>query len=195
LITPNNDLVPALNVLFGNGDGTFQAPLTYSTYFGDSYFAAVGDFNEDGKTDFAVVSDIPQNLQVFLGGTIPKLSVSLSHGADFHPGEIGASYNIVIANHGPVPTGSFVLVVDTLPSEFKATAITGNGWNCTLGDLQCFRADTLAPGASFPPIQLTVNVASNAASPVVNTVTVSGGNAASVVANDSTVIVQQRRPR
>jgi uncharacterized repeat protein (TIGR01451 family) len=45
------DLVsPGPTILLGNGDGTFQAPL-YGLFGGNAY--AVGDFNGDGKVDFA----------------------------------------------------------------------------------------------------------------------------------------------
>jgi fibronectin type 3 domain-containing protein len=41
--------------------------------------------------------------------------------------------------------------------------------------MTCTRSDALAPAASYPPITVTVNVASNAAASVTNTATVSGG--------------------
>ncbi len=42
-------------VLLGNGDGTFQAPVTYSPGNDSAFFVAVGDFNGDSKLDLAVV--------------------------------------------------------------------------------------------------------------------------------------------
>jgi hypothetical protein len=55
----NNDHVPDLAaasagsvaVLLGNGDGTFQAPLTSASAFNGFAPLAVGDFNRDGKLD------------------------------------------------------------------------------------------------------------------------------------------------
>jgi hypothetical protein len=41
------------NVLLGNGDGTFQAAVSYSVG-GNPISVAVGDFNGDGKADLAV---------------------------------------------------------------------------------------------------------------------------------------------
>ena len=43
----------ALDVLLGNGDGTFQAPLTFSGPF-TAPQALFGDFNGDGRTDVLV---------------------------------------------------------------------------------------------------------------------------------------------
>ncbi len=40
-------------VLLGNGDGTFQGPVEYSTPL-NPYELTAGDFNKDGKLDLAV---------------------------------------------------------------------------------------------------------------------------------------------
>jgi hypothetical protein len=85
-----------------------------------------------------------------------------------------------------------VTVADTLPAGLTATAIAGTGWTCSISPtLGCTRSDTLAAGASYPVISLTVNVASNAPASVTNTATVSGGgevNTSNNTANDITVI-------
>jgi hypothetical protein len=49
----------SVSILLGNGDGTFQAPLSFNTIFNSGFqtsaFAlAAGDFNGDGKVDLAV---------------------------------------------------------------------------------------------------------------------------------------------
>ena len=67
--------------------------------------------------------------------------------------------------------------------------MSGTNWNCTLGTLTCTRADLLAPGASYPAITVTVNVANNAPASVTNVVSVSGGgeiNTSNDTANDVT---------
>ncbi len=62
--------------------------------------------------------------------------------------------------------------------------MSGTGWNCTQPAGPCTRADSLAAGASYPSITLTVTVASNAPSSVTNTATVSGGGQSNTT-NDS----------
>jgi hypothetical protein len=58
--------VTVLTLLSGNGDGTFQAPITHDTG-GNSLFAlAVGDFNGDGKLGFAAADSLAGAL-VFSG--------------------------------------------------------------------------------------------------------------------------------
>jgi uncharacterized protein (DUF2141 family) len=55
----------SVEVLLGNGDGTFQTPLSLSA--GNEPFPlAVGDFNGDGKLDFAVC-DFNSGVYLFLG--------------------------------------------------------------------------------------------------------------------------------
>jgi hypothetical protein len=46
----------AIGVLLGNGDGTFQAAVTYSSGGGDATSVAVADVNGDGKLDLLVAN-------------------------------------------------------------------------------------------------------------------------------------------
>lgn len=128
---------------------------------------------------------------------LPDLGIVKTHAGNFAQGQAGASYSIVVSNAGPGPTSGTVTVVDALPAGLTATAMTGTGWTCTLGTLTCTRADVLAASASYPPIVLTVNVASNAPSSVVNVATVSGGGDASPgnsTSSDTTVIASAAGP-
>jgi len=57
------------SVLLGNGDGTLQAPLSF-TVDGSSHLAhslAVGDFNDDGKSDIVVANADITGISVLLG--------------------------------------------------------------------------------------------------------------------------------
>ncbi|MBN8734260.1 MAG: DUF11 domain-containing protein, partial [Acidobacteria bacterium] len=103
------------------------------------------------------------------------LTITKTHTGDFARGQVGATYTITVTNQGGSATSGTVTVVDTLPAGLTATAMAGTGWTCTLSPLQCTRADSLAGGASYPVITVTVNVAATAAPDVVNSATVSGG--------------------
>jgi hypothetical protein len=46
-----------LSVLLGNGDGTFQSPVTYSTAGYNAYTVSVGDLNHDGVLDIVVANE------------------------------------------------------------------------------------------------------------------------------------------
>jgi hypothetical protein len=70
VLTPATGTSGNLAVMIGNGDGSFQPPVPYPAAAGAA-FAAVGDFNGDGKPDLAVSSlsltTFTISLLVFLG--------------------------------------------------------------------------------------------------------------------------------
>jgi len=53
-------------VLLGNGDGTFQSPVSYDAG-AQPISVAVGDFNGDGKLDLVVANNSSSNVSVLLG--------------------------------------------------------------------------------------------------------------------------------
>ena len=176
-----------ISVLPGNGDGTLQAPQSY-TVGSAPRGILVGDFNGDGRTDVAVVNSSSNAVSILLGVLTPVLSVTSSHSQSFALGQTGAAYSITVSSNGPGITSGLVTVTDTLPSGLTATAMTGQGWSCTLSSLTCTRSDSLAASASYPAIALTVSVSQNAPSSVTNLVTVSGGSAIGATGGDPTNI-------
>ena len=56
-----------VNVLLGKGDGTFAAPVRYSTGGSGEGQIALGDFNGDGKLDIAVVNQADSTISLLLG--------------------------------------------------------------------------------------------------------------------------------
>ena len=105
------------------------------------------------------------------------LVVSKTHSGTFRQGQVGATYTLVVTNIGAWAHNSFIFVNDTLPAGLTATSMTGGGlWSCTVTPLQCIYnvPIPLAPGASLPPITLTVDVAPNAPSSLVNLAHVDG---------------------
>jgi hypothetical protein len=122
----------------------------------------------------------------------PDLTITKAHLGDFARNHAGAVYMMVVSNVGTAATVGTVTVTDTLPAGLTATALAGTGWSCTLGTLTCTRSDVLGNGDSYPPITLTVTVASTAPSSVINTATVSGGgdvNPGNDSASDPTAVV------
>src|SRR5262249_43499967 len=101
------------------------------------------------------------------------------------------TYVITVTNIGLGASTGLVTVTDSLPSGLTATAISGTGWTTDLGTLTGTRSDVLVAGSSYPPITITVSVATNAPSSVTNSATVSGGgqtNAANDTVADPTTI-------
>lgn len=116
----------------------------------------------------------------------PAWKVTATHNGTFVQGQASATYTIGISNNGTAATSGSVTVTDTLPVSLAATAMAGTGWSCTLAS--CTRGDALVAGGAYPPITLTVNVAPNAPSQVINQVAVTGGGAAAANASDPTAV-------
>ena len=121
------------------------------------------------------------------------LTVASSHTGNFRQGDVGDTYTITATNSGTGPTSGTVSVADMLPAGLTATAMSGTGWTVNFGALTASRSDVLAPGMSYPPLVLTVNVSATAAAGLTNTATVSGGGevvTSNDTASDPTTIVQ-----
>src|ERR1700727_1925572 len=78
----------AVNVLLGNGDGTFQPAVTYNTGAADANFLAVADANGDGKLDLLVINICASNnscsggvLSVLLGNGDGTFQTAVNYGS------------------------------------------------------------------------------------------------------------------
>jgi len=86
LVGFNGGYAGPVSVLLGNGDGTFQAPVT-STVVGTYPMAfAVGDFNGDGKPDIAVT--YWTGIAVSLGNGDGTFQASIDSSINFVPGYV-----------------------------------------------------------------------------------------------------------
>jgi hypothetical protein len=63
---PPPGIAATIDVLLGNGDGSFQAPISY-TSLEEPYAVAVGDFNNDGLPDVAVANESYSDISIYLG--------------------------------------------------------------------------------------------------------------------------------
>jgi uncharacterized repeat protein (TIGR01451 family) len=125
----------------------------------------------------------------------PLLRIAKSHTGNFTQGQNGATYSVTVSNAiGAVPTSGTVTVTETAPSGMTLVSMNGGAtWNCTVLP-NCTTSSVLNGGASFPPITVTVNVASNAGTPLSNSVSVSGGGSPGNSISDSTVINAKINP-
>ena len=120
----------------------------------------------------------------------PDLTITKTANGSFTQGQSGAGYTLTVSNTGGVATSGTVTVIDNLPTGLSPATISGPGWSCGISGntATCTRSDALAPGASYPPITLTVNVASNAPPSVTNMATVGGGGDLNAANNTATVV-------
>jgi hypothetical protein len=65
-ISDNLELTEGVDIMLGNGDGSFQAPVTYATA-NDPRMVVVADFNGDGKLDLATINSGSETVSVLLG--------------------------------------------------------------------------------------------------------------------------------
>ena len=166
------------------GNGSVGVLSTSNTSFGSAYGTTAG---WDFATGIGTVNaanllgswPVPSNQ--------PVLTITKSHAGNFTQGQQNATYSVTVSNRAnAVSTSGTVTVTETMPSGLSLVSMLGTGWNCAANT--CTRNDVLNPGQTFPPIIVTVNVASSASSPQINQVSVSGGGSGNAAATDSTII-------
>jgi hypothetical protein len=85
LVVPNDadlqGLGGGVNIMLGNGDGTFQAPQKFVNYSSPGS-VAVGDFNGDGLSDLAVIYG---GVDIFLGNGDGTFQLPTSYAAGTQP--------------------------------------------------------------------------------------------------------------
>ncbi len=124
----------------------------------------------------------------------PDLTIAKSHVGSFTQGQSGATYNVVVTNSGAGAklAATLVTVTDNAPAGLTVTAMAGTGWTCTTLP-SCTRSDVLTAAASYPAITVTVSVAANATSPLLNSVSVSTAalesDSGNNTVNDPTIII------
>ncbi|MGB9245018.1 MAG: IPT/TIG domain-containing protein, partial [Candidatus Acidiferrales bacterium] len=116
---------------------------------------------------------------------LPVLAINKTHTGNFTQGQTGATFQVTVSNTGTGDTEGQVTVTEVPPTGLTVTAMAGTGWTCVT---TCTRSDTLAGGASYTPITVTVNVATNAPSSLTNQVEVSGGGSAPATGSDTVTI-------
>jgi uncharacterized repeat protein (TIGR01451 family) len=154
--------------------------------FGGPYGVAV-----DASGNVYVVDHLYSLIRMLVPGlTHALLSIASTHSTDFTPGQADALYSVVVTNTaGAGPTSGTVTVTEALPPGLTLVSMSGAGWTCS--GATCTRSDVLTRGSSYPPIAVTVNVASDAPAQVTNEVIVTGGGSTTGSATDLTTISSQ----
>jgi hypothetical protein len=65
-VSDNESTIPGVDIMLGNGNGTFEPPVGYATA-PDPRMVIAGDFNSDGKVDLATTNAESETISVLLG--------------------------------------------------------------------------------------------------------------------------------
>jgi uncharacterized repeat protein (TIGR01451 family) len=126
----------------------------------------------------------------------PNLTITKTDNGPWNQGGTG-QYTITVKNIGTTVTAGTITVTDTLPAGLTYTSKGGSNWTCAYAApvVTCTYTHngthTIAAGGTAQLLLLNVTVSATATSPVVNSVTVSGGgdiNTTNNTATDSTIV-------
>jgi len=104
----SNSASNTVGVLLGNGDGTFRAPLIYSTGGNTPLSVAIADVNGDGKPDLVVVNGGSDTIGVLLNTTGIHNPTSTSLTSSLNPSIYGqkVTWSATVTSSGSfMPTG------------------------------------------------------------------------------------------
>ncbi|WP_334186251.1 hypothetical protein, partial [Novosphingobium sp.] len=142
---------------------------------GDYFQVAVMDTNFDSQTNVAARnSSVSVSLTCASG---PVLGVAMSHVGNAAQGGL-MSYTITPSTLGEATTSAVLTASLNLPVGMSISALSGAGWTCTAAGQtgSCTRTGSFGPGTG-PVINLVAAFAANATTPLVPSVTLSGGGA------------------
>jgi len=112
---PAPDPSNGLSVMFGNGDGRFQAPSNVPLYDGAmARSVAVGDFNADGKMDLAVASEVDPYYpgDVYIDRGVGSVLLGNGDGSFHLQDSRGVDTGFNAWNNYPPPAADSVAVAD-----------------------------------------------------------------------------------
>jgi hypothetical protein len=120
--------------------------------------------------------------QTFVTG--PDLTLSKTHNGTFQKGGNG-SFSILVTNAGSTASSGSLTLTETPPAGMSINSMSGSGWTYNATNQTCSRSDSLAAGASYPPVTVNVTFNTNAATDLTNTASISGGGDANPSNNTS----------
>jgi uncharacterized protein (TIGR03437 family) len=143
-------------VLDGDGAGGLTLDPFHDSQATDDPIV-VADVNGDGRVDIVEGFSTPA---AYLGTAPTDLSVSLTHSGNFLQSQKDAVLTASVRNLGPGATAADVSLDFTVPDGLSITKFDGGGWRCF--GTNCSRTDSLAAGAVFPAVTLTLGVSATA---------------------------------
>jgi fimbrial isopeptide formation D2 family protein/uncharacterized repeat protein (TIGR01451 family) len=168
----------------GSG-ATYDVAVTGMTTSGTVIATVPAGSAADAAGGQSLASTSADNSVTFDAST--DLAIDVSHTGTFAVGDNG-TLSIVVTNASANEAIGTTTVSQTLPDALTFVSAAGTGWTCTSGQtFTCTRSDSLAAGASFPAITVTVTPTAAAAPSVTVSATVANAhdtNAANTVDSD-----------
>lgn len=169
----SDPLANEVDVLLSNCDGTFQNPVAIPAGSNPTAIAT-GDFNSDGRQDFAVVNQDDDSISIFLGDGTGKFTAAagspfvLAHQlivvtTSLPDGALSAAYNATLQSIGGTGAVTWSLTTGTLPAGLTLNptgAITGTPTAAGTSAITIKAADSASPPNSVAiPLSITINAA------------------------------------
>jgi hypothetical protein len=193
LVVANYYPTSSVGVLLGNGDGTFQAAVTYDSGGQQPISVASADVNGDGKPDL-LVANVLYSVGVLLGngdGTF-QAAVDYSSGGEFPNSVAVADVNgdgkpdLVVANAGGTSSSAGEGIVGVLLNDTGSvrnptnTTLTSSLNPSVVGQAVTFKA-TVSSSAGAPPNGELITFKNGSA--VLGTAALSAGNASLTISS------------
>ena len=172
-----------------SGSGSF---IFSGTSPSDYFQVGIADTNYITEPSIPKPSSRNSTVAISLScSSTPVLGVAMSHAGNAAQGGL-MSYTIFPSVTNSPTTNAPLTASLNLPLGMNISSLSGTGWTCTPSGQtgSCTRTGSFGPGTG-PTLNLIAAFAANATTPLVPSVTLSGGGAiGSASASDSTVVVQ-----
>jgi hypothetical protein len=148
--------------------GASYPPLTAGVSVGQSLTGVIPSSVSAATTADANPQSVTATDQVTITPPPPDLSMAVTTSGPFNAGGTG-TYSLTTSNAAAAgPTTGTVTATFTAPPAMTVQSATGDGWTCSISGqvVTCTRpgsdADALAPGSSYPAVQVKVAIPASA---------------------------------
>ena len=163
-----------VGVLLGNGDGTFQAAVTYGSGGVQAFSVAVGDFNGDGKPDVAVanvqstvgvllnISSFPTTTTITSSSNPSSFGQSVTFTATVTPKGSGTPTGTVTFSDGATTLGTSALNGGTATVSTAALTVGLHSINASYSGDANFSSSSASLNQTVNPASTTLTLGSSA---------------------------------